>query len=420
MLDIKWVREHQDEVKESLRRRGVDFDLAALLAADERRRAAIKEGDDLRARHHVFSEEIAKASGGDREQKIGASREMKKQIATVEEAAKQADEECAALMQKLPNMTDPEAPDGTDEKDNRVLHEVGEKPQFDFEPRDHLVIATALDIIDFERGAKVAGSGFYYLKNEGVLLELALARFAIDFLREKGFTLMTTPDLARRQFSLGTGYLPRGPEAQTYEIAGSDLGLIATAEVTLAAFHAGEILSASQLPLRYAGLSHCFRREDGAYGKYSKGLYRVHQFTKVEMFAFTTAEISKKTHEEFLGLEEELWQKLDIPYRVVDMCAGDLGAQAVRKFDLEAWMPGRGDWGEVTSTSNTTDYQARNLNIRCRAADGSMSAAHTVNGTAVATSRAIVAILENGQQADGSVRIPDVLQPSMGGIRFIK
>lgn len=414
------MREHADEVKESLRRRGADFDFDALIAADERRRRAVKEGDDLRAQQNEFADAIARAAGSGREEKIAASREIKTRIAAVEEETRQAEEALAALLHRLPNMTDPEAPDGTDEKDNKVVREVGEKPQFDFEPRDHLAIATALEILDFERGATVAGSGFYYLKNEGVMLELALVHFALDFLRNKGFVPVATPDLAHKKFYLGTGYLPRGPEAQTYEIADSDLGLIATAEVTLAALHAGEVLDHRQLPLRYAGYSHCFRREDGAYGKYAKGLYRVHQFSKVEMFAFAAVETSRDVHMQFLALEEELWQRLGIPYRVLDMCAGDLGAQASRKFDLEAWMPGRGDWGEVTSTSNTTDYQARNLDIRYRTPDGAIAAAHTVNGTAIATSRAIVAILEHYQEHDGSVAIPAALQPYMGGMRFIR
>lgn len=420
MLDIKWVREHQDEVKESLRRRGVDFDLSGLIAADEKRRAAIKEGDDLRARQNEFAHAVAKATGSEREEKIAQSREIKVQIGAVEEKVRAAEEEYAALLHQLPNMTDPDVPDGKSDKDNKILREVGEKPAFDFKPRDHLAIGEALDILDFERGAKVAGSGFYYLKNEGAMLEIALVHFALDFLRGKGFVPVITPDLAHKKFYLGTGYLPRGPEAQTYEIAESDLGLIATAEVTLAGLHAGEILDMKSMPLRYAGYSHCFRREDGAYGKYSKGLYRVHQFSKVEMFAFATPETSREIHMQFLALEEELWQALGIPYRVLDMCAADLGAQATRKFDLEAWMPGRGDWGEVTSTSNTTDYQARNLDIRYRATDGSISAAHTVNGTALATSRAPIAMLENYQQKDGSVIIPDILQPYMGGMRSIK
>lgn len=420
MLDIKWVREHPEELKAALEKRGMDFDVGGLLALDQNRREKIKEADDLRARQNEFAEAIAKLAGGERERKIAESKEAKARIAEAEKERERAEEEFAVLFERLPNMPDPETPAGKGERGNKVVREVGEKPQFDFKSKDHVELGEALDIIDFERAAKTSGSGFYYLKDEGVLLELALVRYALDFLREKGFALWLTPDLARRRFYLGTGYQPRGEEAQTYEIAETDLGLIATAEVTLAGLHADEMLDAASLPLRYAGYSHCFRQEAGAYGKYSRGLYRLHQFTKVEMFAYTAPEDSRRMHLEFLALEEELWQGLGIPYRVVEMCAGDLGAQAARKFDLEAWMPGRGDWGEITSTSNTTDYQARNLNIRYRAADGGTAIAHTQNGTAIATSRAIIAILENYQQADGSVRIPEKLQPYMGGMREIK
>ena len=435
MLDIKWVREHQDEVRESLRRRGADFNLDMLISLDERRRGEIQAIDLLRAQQNRASEMLESPvfAGEARANLILQSRSLKKEITEAELTYKDIDEQFLRLIHQLPNMADPEVPEGKSEADNKVVREVGEKPDFTFAPKDHVQIGEALGIIDFERGAKVAGSGFSYLKNEGVLLELALVRYALDFLREKGFTLWLTPDLARRRFYLGTGYQPRGPEAQTYEIAESDLGLIATAEVALAGLHADEILGAERLPLRYVGYSHCFRQEAGAYGKYSRGLYRQHQFTKVEMFAYTTSEDSARMHEEFLRIEEELWHRLGIPYRVVEMCAGDLGAQASRKFDLEAWMPGRpapqgeprpegagrGDWGEVTSASNTTDYQARNLNIRYRTKDGDMAVIHTLNGTAIATSRAIIAILENYQQLDGSVRIPEVLQPLMGGMKVI-
>jgi len=275
-------------------------------------------------------------------------------------------------------------------------------------------LGESLDIIDFERASKVSGSGFYYLKNEGGLLELALVRYALDFLKNKGCELLFTPDLARDRFYLGTGYLPRGPEAQTYEIKDSDLGLIATAEITLAGYHADEILNEADLPKRYAGYSHCFRQEAGGYGKYSKGLYRVHQFTKVEFFCYSKPEDSSRMHEEILFWEEELWRGLGIPYRVIDMCTGDLGTQAARKFDLEAWMPGRDDWGEVTSASNTTDYQARRLGIKFRRKSGETEFAHTLNGTAIATSRAIVAILENYQTESGRVKIPETLVKYIG------
>ena len=420
MLDIKFIRENPGKVKEGLKKKGVDFDVKYLLELDEKRRAKIKEVDDLRARQNLLSEEVAESSGANRGKGIAESKEIKSRLGGVEFEMKALEEEFMELMQKLPNLPLDEVPVGKGEEDNVVLREVGEKPKFNFEPKDHLALGTALGILDFESGSKVSGYGFYFLKNEGVLLELALVRYALDFLRKKNFTLWLTPDLARQRFYLGTGYLPRGSEAQTYEIKDSDLGLVATAEVTLAGIHADEVLEEKNLPLRYAGLSHCFRQEAGAYGKYSQGLYRVHQFTKVEMFAYAKPEDSPAMHEEFLKTEEEIWQGLGIPFRVVENCTGELGSQAARKFDLEAWMPGRDDWGEVTSTTNTTDYQARNLNVRYRGKGGKVDFAHLLNGTAVPTSRAIISILENYQQKDGSVLIPEVLRPFMGGLKIIK
>ncbi len=420
MLDIKFIRENPEKVKEAMRNRNVDFDVDALLAIDEKRRAMIKETDDLRSRQNEFADEISHASGAERQGKIEESKKIKMQLAGADEELKTVGEEFMRLMREIPNIPSRDVPVGKGERDNVVHREVGKKPEFGFESKDHAELGEALGIIDFERGAKVAGSGFYYLKNAGALLELALVHYAFDFLQKKGFTLCTTPDMARRQFYLGTGYLPRGPEAQTYEIAESDLGLIATSEVTLAALHADEIMEEEVFPVLYAGYSHCFRQESGAYGKYSRGLYRVHQFTKVEMFAYARPDESERIHEDLLRFEEELWQGLDVPYRVLEMCTADLGAQAARKYDLEAWMPGRGDWGEITSTSNTTDYQARNLNIRYRKKGGHTEFVHMLNGTAVATSRAIVAILENYQQEDGSVRVPEVLQKYMGGLKVIQ
>jgi len=413
MLDIKFIRDHTEKLKKALKDRGVSFDVDYLLQLDEKRRAKIKEVDEMRARQNKLSEETAQLSPSEKKKKIEESKNLKVQLGKAEFELQAIEEEFQELMYKIPNVPRPEVPLGRDERDNVVLREVGERPKFSFQPKDHLTIGKMLAIIDFETGAKVSGSDFYYLKNEGVMLELALVRYALDFLVKKGFTPWLTPDLARSRFYLGTGYLPRGPEAQTYTIENTDLGLIATAEITLAGVHADEILEEKSLPLRYAGYSHCFRRESGSYGKYSKGLYRVHQFTKVEMFAYCRPEDSPQIHQDFLAYEEEMWQGLGIPYRVVEMCTGDLGAQAARKFDLEAWMPGRGDWGEVTSTSNTTDYQARRLNIKYRRADGKLDFVHTLNGTAIATSRAIIAILENYQQKDGSVKIPKALQPYM-------
>ena len=420
MLDIKFIRENPEKVKEAMKNRNVEFDVAVLLAVDEKRRAMIKETDDLRARQNEFADEIGKLGGEERQGKIEESKKIKIQLANADEKLKTLEEEFMRLMHQIPNIPLTDVPVGRDERDNAVLREVGEKPQFDFEPKDHAELGEALGVIDFQHGAKVAGSGFYYLKNAGVLLELALVHYALDFLQKKGFTLCTTPDVARKKFYLATGYLPRGPEAQTYEIAQSDLGLIATSEVTLAALHAEEILEESALPLLYAGYSHCFRQESGSYGKYSRGLYRVHQFTKVEMFAYVQPDESGRIHEDLLRFEEELWQGLGIPYRVLEMCTADLGAQAARKYDLEGWMPGRGDWGEITSTSNTTDYQARNLNIRYHKKGGHTGFVHMLNVTAVATSRAIVALLENYQNEDGSVRVPEALQKYMGGLKMIQ
>lgn len=420
MLDIKFIRENPDKTREGLKKKGMDFDLDYLLSLDEKRRKKIQEVDEMRARQNALSGEIATARKSDRDKNIAESKELKIKLGDVEFELKAIEEEFEELTGKFPNLPLDNVPVGAGERDNVAFREIGERPKFSFETKDHLELGINLGIIDFETGAKVSGSDFYYLKNAGVMLELALVQYALEFLSQKGFSPRITPDLARSKFYLGTGYLPRGPEAQTYMIEDSDLGLIATAEVTLAGIHADEILDNKQLPIYYAGYSHCFRRESGSYGKYSKGLYRVHQFTKVEMFVYCRPEDSPKIHEDLLGYEEKLWQGLGIPYRVVEMCAGDLGAQAARKFDLEAWMPGRKDWGEVTSTSNTTDYQARRLGIKYRDADGKIKFVHTLNGTAIAVSRAIIAILENYQQEDGSVEIPEVLQKYMGGMKDIR
>lgn len=420
MLDIKFIREYPDKVRDGLKRRGVVFDLDYLLELDERRRAKIKEVDDFRAEQNVASDAIAGLDDEAKDKKVAEMKELKSKLGDFEFELKALEEELSELMDRLPNLPLDEVPAGKGEKDNLEVKVWGRKRDFDFPPKDHLELGTTLGIIDFGTGAKVSGSGFYYLKGEGVMLELALVQYALDFLRRRNFTLWLTPDLARQKFYLGTGYLPKGPEAQIYEISESDLGLIATAEVTLAGIHSDDILEEDSLPRRYAGYSHCFRREAGGYGKYSKGLYRVHQFTKVEMFVYSRPEESARLHEELLRFEEELWQGLGIPYRVVEMCAGDLGSQAARKFDIEAWMPGREEYGEVTSTSNTTDYQARNLGIRYRAGSGNIEFVHTLNGTAIAVSRAIVAILENYQQEDGSVKIPEALRPYMHGIKEIR
>lgn len=425
MLDINLIRSNPGQVKKGIKAKNYEPSLVDdFLAIDDEWRELTKEIDDLRSEQKKLSASLGQEAGTPARKSLGAkkideAKELKFKIQAAEKDLKKIEEKREEILVQIPNLPGKETPIGKGEKDNVVVKEVGKKPEFNFKPKDHLEIGEALDIIDFKSGAKVTGSGFYYLKNAGVLLELSLVRYALDFLAKNKFSLWFTPDMAREKFYLGTGYSPAGPEAQTYVIENSDLGLIATAEVTLAGIHADEILSEEALPKLYSGYSHCFRQEAGTYGKYSKGLYRVHQFTKVEMFAYVKPEDSPKTHEKLLELEEKLWQGLGIPYRVLEMCTGDLGSQAARKFDLEAWMPGRGDWGEVTSTSNTTDYQSRRLGIKFRKKDGKTEFAHTLNGTAIATSRAIIAILENFQTKKGTVMVPEALQPYLG-IKEIK
>ena len=294
----------------------------------------------------------------------------------------------------------------------------GTPRKFDFKPKDHVELGKELDLIDFETAGKVSGSGFYFLKNDAVLLDLALQQLALKNLIEAGFTPIVTPDLARNNILEGIGFTPRGEETQVYSIEDSDLSLIGTAEITLGGMHADDVLAESDLPLKYVGLSHCFRTEAGAAGRASRGLYRVHQFTKVEMFAFSTPESSGEIHAQMLAIEERFFESLGIPFRVLDIASGDLGGPAFRKFDVEAWMPGRGEhgeYGEVTSTSDCTDYQARRLNIRYRpSGQKGTRFVHTLNGTAVAVSRALIVILENYQRADGSIDVPEVLRPYVG------
>ena len=314
------------------------------------------------------------------------------------------------LLKQVPNLTHPDSPEGLTDEDNMPIREVGTIRKFDFEPKDHLELMEALDLIDFDGGAKVSGQKFYYLKNQAVFLELALAQYALGLLQKEGFTVHMTPDLARSQILDGIGFSPRGEETQIYSLEDSDLCLIATAEITLGGLLADQVLKADQLPILYAGFSHCYRTEAGAAGRESRGLYRVHQFSKIEMFAFTHPEKSEEMHEKMREIEEQIYQDLEIPYQLVNICTGDLGGPAYRKYDLEAWMPGRGKWGEVTSTSNCTDYQSRRMNIRYKDADtGKNQFVHMLNGTAIAVSRTLIALIENGQQKDGSIKLPRCL-----------
>jgi seryl-tRNA synthetase len=415
VLDLRYVRENPEAVAENCRNRGVVADIDLVVKLADRRSGLIQELNELKHQQN----QLAKSVGGERDPErrkylIAESRRMKEAIPERETELQMVERRLREEMLKIPNMTHPDSPIGKDDTENVELKRVGEIPTFDFEPRDHVELGEALGIIDFEAGTKVAGSKFYFLRADAVLLELGLVRYALDMLIERGYEPTITPDLARDEALVGTGFIPRGPETQIYSIEDSDLSLVATAEITLAGSLAGDILNEERLPVRLAGLSHCFRTEAGSHGRASRGLYRVHQFTKVEMFGFTTPEQSDAMHEEMLGIEEEIFQGLGIPYRVVDICTGDLGGAAYRKYDLEAWMPGRDAYGEITSTSNTTDYQARRLQIRYRKDGGRPQLLHTLNGTAVAVSRALIPILENYQQEDGSIIVPEALVPYIG------
>lgn len=404
MLDINYVRDNPEKVKKGVAAKGYPVSLVEkVLDLDEQRRKLLVEVENLRAQKNQAADE----------KNIEQGKRVKSELAKKEPLLKKTEEEFQGLLGEIPNLPSDKAPVGKSEKDNKEVRKWREPTGFSFQPKDHLELGKNLGILDFEIGAKVTGSQFFFLYGDGALLELALTRYAFEKLSKEGFLPVITPDLAKSRYYLGTGYAPKGDEAQTYTIEGEDLGLIATAEVTLAGSHADEVIPESKLPLKYIGYSHCFRQEAGAYGKYSKGLYRVHQFTKAEMFIYCKPEESEKFHEYILKMEEEIYQELELPYRVLEMCTGDLGAMAARKFDIEVWMPGRQDYGEVTSTSNCTDYQARNLNIKFRRGDKN-EYVHMLNGTAIVMSRVPLAILENFQQKDGSVLIPKVLQKWMG------
>ena len=419
MLDRRFVADNVDLVTANCRRRGSAADVARFADLDRLRRQLQADIDRLNQQAGQVSKSIGKAAdAAEREAKKAEGRRLREEISALEAQATEIVAESDAILRSIPNLTHPAAPEGGEADAVEVRRGATPVRRFDFKPLDHVALGENLRLFDFEAGARVAGHGFYFLTGDAVLLELALQRYAVDLLVREGFTPMTTPDLARDVILEGTGFMPRGPETQIYSIAGTDLSLVATAEITLGgAFHE-RIFEADELPLKLCGISHCFRTEAGAHGKATRGLYRVHQFTKVEMFAFTKPEESDAMHERLLDLECRLFDGLGIPYRVVDTAAGDLGGPAYRKFDLEAWMPGRGDageWGEVTSTSNCTDYQARRLGLRARTpGEKGTHFVHTLNGTAVAISRAIIAILENHQNADGTVTVPAPLASWMG------
>jgi seryl-tRNA synthetase len=413
MLDIKFIRENKELVEKNAQDRGVKVDITELLEFDEKRRRLIAQIDELRSARKAGSK--GKPSNED----IEKMRKVGDQISKLETELVQIESEYKELLMKVPNLTHPETPIGG-EDDFKVVYTNWEPKQFDFVPKDHEQLMLDLDLIDFERGAKVATSKFYFAKNDLVRLNQALINYGMDVVVKHGYTLMETPDVARNEILQGIGFNPRGEETQVYSIENTDLSLIGTAEITVGGYHSDEVLDLSNGPIKYAALSHCYRTEAGAYGRTSKGLYRVHQFAKLEMFVYCTPEESEKMHQELLAIEQEIANGLELPYRVVDIASGDLGGPAYRKYDIEAYMTMKGDdkqqgdYGEITSASNCTDYQARRLNIKHRKQDGAHEFVHTLNGTAVVLSRFPIALLENHQQSDGSIKIPKVLQPYFG------
>jgi seryl-tRNA synthetase len=407
VLDLKVIRSDPDAAREALARRGPEagagLDLA--LQLDARRRRLLPELEGLRGERNEANGRISSAADAEeREREIAAMREVAGRVKELERELACVDEQLQQALAPLPNLPDPSAAPGPEDE---LVRTVGEPPSFAFEPRDHLELAGPA--IDMERAARLSGTRFAYLLGDLVLLELALVRWTLDILRSHGYQPVIPPVLVREQALYGTGFLP-DTEQQIYSLAEDDLYLVGTSEVALASLHADEVLDPERLPLRYAGFSPCFRREAGAAGRDTRGIFRVHQFDKVEMFSFVSSADSAAEHERILAIEEQILQALELPYRVVNIAVSDLGNSAAKKYDCEAWLPSYGAYRELTSCSNTTDYQARRLNIRIRAERGT-EPPHTLNGTAVAVGRTLVALLENGQQADGSVQLPKVLVP---------
>jgi seryl-tRNA synthetase len=422
MLDAAFVRDNLAAVKANCASRNVpDYPADRVVAFDEERRKLVQLRSETAAKQNALSKQFGAAKTQEEKDALRAqSTALKAEVGQIDDRLKIIEDDLKSNLMQLPNMTHPAAPVGKDPSANVVVAEFGTKPTFAFKPKDHVALCEALDLADFEAGTRVAGQKFYFLKNEAALLEVALVQYALQACVKAGFTPVITPDLARVEVLEGIGFQPRdtAETRQVYTVADTDLCLIATAEITLGGMHKDRIFDEAELPKRYVGLSHCFRTEAGAAGRDTRGLYRVHQFTKVEMFAFCAPEQSDAIHEEVRALEEQIFTGLGLHFHVIDTCTGDLGGPAYRKYDLEAWMPGRGaagDYGEITSTSNCTDFQARRLGIRYKGKGfKGTKFVHTLNGTAVACTRALVAILENYQQPNGSVVVPEVLRPWVG------
>jgi seryl-tRNA synthetase len=411
LLDIKRIREDPDLFRTALARRNLADAVDRLLVADERRRSLTVRVEELRAEQNRVSKAIGAAQGDEKQKLIDEVAKVSAELKELEPPLAEVEEELNRLLAETPNVPHESAPDGFTEEDAiEVKRDHDEPPAFDFEPRDHAELGAMLGVLDTDRGARASGSRFVYLMGDLVFVQFALMRHAMDVVLEKGFSPMIPPVLVREEAMYGTGFLPTDA-VNLYTTREDDLYLVGTSEVPLAAFHLGEIVEEGDLPIRYAGYSTCFRREAGSYGKDLGGMFRVHQFDKVEMFVFSTPETSWDEHDRILAIEEEIFGNLEIPYRVVNIAAGDLGGSAAKKYDIEAWLPGQGRYREVTSCSNTTDYQARRMRTRMRRADGGVEVLHTLNGTATAIARTLIAIMENHQRADGSVEIPVKLHP---------
>ncbi len=410
MMDIKYIRDHADLIKENCKNRRMEVDVDRLLQIDEEKRKLMHELEAMRATRNSVSK------GKPSDEEIQKMRELGDAIKNVEASIAAIDTEYKDLLLAIPNLTHPDTPIGG-ENDYKVIYTNKEPTKFSFDPKNHEELLTKRGLIDFERGAKVAGSKFYFLKGNLVWLNQALLQHGMNVAAKYGFELIETPDMVKQEILDGSGFNPRGGESQIYSIKDHDLHMIGTAEISVLGYHANEMLDLSNGPKLYAALSHCFRTEGGAYGKESRGLYRVHQFTKLELFAFCKPEESESMHQTLLTIEKEICDDLQLAYRVIDIPSGDLGGPAYRKYDVEAWMPGKGEhgeYGEITSTSNCTDYQARRLNIKYKKDDGSTDFVHTLNGTAIVLSRFPLAIAEQFQKEDGSIAVPNILAGYMG------
>lgn len=410
MLDIQFIRDNPELVKEKTKQKGYDADIDKLLKFDEDRRRLLGEAERVRAERNTLADQLKQ--GKPSPEQIEKGKDLKAKLAELEQRLEPLETEYMQLLMSVPNVTFDDVPVGGEE-DSVEVKVVGGKPTG---AMDHLDFAEKRGWVDFERGAKVAGTKFYFLKGDLALLENAITQYGIDFVIRKGFTFMTVPHLVNSRTATGTGFAPRSADDNDqYFVEGEDLTLIGTSEISLTGYHADEILDEADLPLLYAGLSPCYRKEAGTYGKHTRGLFRVHQFNKLEMYAFTLPEQSVEMHERMLAIEEEFWQSIGIPYHVINIASGDLGAPAAKKYDIEYWSPVDGKYRELTSCSNCTDFQARNLNIRVRRKDGRIETVHTLNGTAVSMARTLVVLIEHFQNPDGSLRIPEVLRPYMGG-----